>query len=267
MDHLLNVVRFPDSQFGRVAYGPAGRYGPLIQRESQIIILHRGHVDLITEQGIFRIVAGQCRLLPKNTSFELHFSSLQETEHTWCLLSSDIVEANELADLLTEKTVSTSHHLNSMVTQALEMDRSNFKCMEHYLNRLAECVFHEYFRLTAMLNRSDTEICVEHGIDIMRRRLHETLSVEMIALDVGMSRQHFSKIFREHTGQPVARYLWEMRVKKAHALLIGTGLGLAEIAEHTGFQDPFHLSRKIKQRFGQSPREIRKSILKQTARS
>ncbi|MFP4382237.1 MAG: helix-turn-helix domain-containing protein, partial [Candidatus Sumerlaeia bacterium] len=55
-------------------------------------------------------------------------------------------------------------------------------------------------------------------------------------------------------------YLLRLRIDKARQLLMQTSMNLAEIAEHTGFSSPYHLSNVFKKVRGQSPSEYRRSV-------
>jgi AraC-like DNA-binding protein len=64
-----------------------------------------------------------------------------------------------------------------------------------------------------------------------------------IARECGLSRQYFSKAFKEATGITPHRWLQQFRVAAAKRLLRETALPIAEIAITCGFADQSHLTR------------------------
>jgi AraC-like DNA-binding protein len=73
----------------------------------------------------------------------------------------------------------------------------------------------------------------------------------------GVSRQHLLKLFRDRHGISPTRYLYDRRLEIAADQLIHTGLSIKEIAENSGFSNPFHFSRKFKQAYDENPRNWR----------
>jgi AraC-like DNA-binding protein len=74
----------------------------------------------------------------------------------------------------------------------------------------------------------------------------------------GISRNALIYKFREEMGTTPGRYLWRFRTERAAAMLVETGHTTAEIAYRCGFRNPFHFSRLARQRYGQSPRGLRR---------
>ena len=73
-----------------------------------------------------------------------------------------------------------------------------------------------------------------------------------------MSRYHFCRIFHSATGATFLEYLYNVRLAKAHQLLLGSDLSLNEISSRCGFSSTSHLARIFKNAYGIPPREFRK---------
>jgi len=101
----------------------------------------------------------------------------------------------------------------------------------------------------------------EHGLTralrFCRDHFREPLGVKQIASEAGMSREHFSRLFRERTGETPAAFLRQLRVDEAATLLRETGLPLREIAMRSGFYSARHLMRTFQRRHGVGPSEYR----------
>jgi AraC-like DNA-binding protein len=59
------------------------------------------------------------------------------------------------------------------------------------------------------------------------------------------------------TGETPARLIWNMRLKKAAALLTSSTRRITEIAFEVGYSNSNHFGRQFKQRYGMTPREYR----------
>jgi transcriptional regulator GlxA family with amidase domain len=84
-------------------------------------------------------------------------------------------------------------------------------------------------------------------------RLGEDLSLASLAREVGISRSHFSRSFRQTLGQPPFAWLRAKRIERAKQLLLEGALSVAEVAIATGFADQAHLTRAFGQIVGVPP--------------
>lgn len=78
-----------------------------------------------------------------------------------------------------------------------------------------------------------------------------------MAKKAGMSLSTLTRHFRERTGVSPLEYLIRVRLKKASVLLQNPELGLAEIADMTGFTDSNYFCRLFRKYFGISPGKYR----------
>lgn len=89
--------------------------------------------------------------------------------------------------------------------------------------------------------------------------LAEDLRVERLAELLHLSVTHFSRTFGASVGISPHEYVRELRLRRAHDLLLSSNEPVSEIAGLTGFADQSHLTRWFKQRFGESPGSFRRS--------
>jgi AraC-like DNA-binding protein len=82
-------------------------------------------------------------------------------------------------------------------------------------------------------------------------RLPKAIEVHSLAQGFGMSRSHFSHIFRKHTGMSPARFATEVRIQRAERMLLDTYEPLKTIADACGFASANHLC-KVFRRFRHS---------------
>jgi AraC family transcriptional regulator of arabinose operon len=80
------------------------------------------------------------------------------------------------------------------------------------------------------------------------------LSVAGMAREAGLSRQHFTELFRHHFGMAPMKYVLQARMHRAAYLLRDQNLRVADVAWAVGFKDSFHFSRSFRKEFGIPPR-------------
>lgn len=87
----------------------------------------------------------------------------------------------------------------------------------------------------------------------MREHYAEKLDVAHLARKCGMSPSHFAHRFRAVARVSPKRYLRQVRLDAARALLLGSGRRVSEAAVEVGFESPAHFTREFKRRFGVAP--------------
>ena len=88
----------------------------------------------------------------------------------------------------------------------------------------------------------------------------EDLSVDQLAGLAGLSRFHFSRLFKELTGRTITDYINTLRINKSEYLLRNSRMNISEIALSTGFKDIYYFSRSFKKYKHVSPSEMRKNF-------
>lgn len=94
---------------------------------------------------------------------------------------------------------------------------------------------------------------MERSIAYLENHYSEKITSEQLAAIAGVSRSHYSILFKQHTGFSPNEYLSRLRVHRAKELLINGSSTLREIALKVGYKDEFYLSRRFKQQTGASP--------------
>lgn len=86
------------------------------------------------------------------------------------------------------------------------------------------------------------------------------ISIADVAAQCNLSRSYFIKAFREATGRTPHRWLLELKIEKAKALLLGPLVSLPQIAIACGFADQAHMTRVFTSIMGIPPAKWRRQF-------
>ena len=133
------------------------------------------------------------------------------------------------------------------------------------VNRLLESLIGDALR--AELTRSlgdegpDVQVLADARIGRVLVALHDhperPWTVRSLAKVAMMSRSAFSDRFRDRVGRAPIRYLTDLRLTRAAALLRSTDAIVADVARSVGYGSEETLSRAFKARFGEAPTTFR----------
>lgn len=103
---------------------------------------------------------------------------------------------------------------------------------------------------------------LRRALDFLSAHLSKDPGLAELAKACSLSTGYFSRAFRRTTGVSPHQWLIRRRVYRARQLLLGNGLGLAEIALVCGFVDQSHFTRVFTKFEGTSPGKWRQRHLK-----
>lgn len=98
---------------------------------------------------------------------------------------------------------------------------------------------------------------VEQALSYIRQNLDAPLDVEELAAAAGLSRSHFSRMFRSCEGISPAEYVFSERMRRATSLLASGDLPVKQISRECGFADPNYFTKAFRRSYGASPTEFR----------
>jgi AraC family transcriptional regulator len=101
---------------------------------------------------------------------------------------------------------------------------------------------------------------VERIVELLSADLSAEIDLTTMAATAALSPFHFSRAFQAATGVPPYRYLVQLRVERARALLEATDLPISEIAAQVGYDDPSYLARLFRREVGAAPAVYRREF-------
>lgn len=145
-------------------------------------------------------------------------------------------------------------HVRHMARWLMEAHFQDYPGIDALRQSLLESVLAEVHRLSH-LPAEDAAVGRVRGYIL--GHLNDPISLQDLAEVAGMSRHHFCRRFKALTGRTPMDEVWRLRLVEARSLILSSNLTLTEISEASGFQNPFHFSRKFRQFWGMAPGRLR----------
>ncbi len=121
-------------------------------------------------------------------------------------------------------------------------------------------LFHRFkFEKQFKVSMEDWPLPIQKAVQIMIQELDQSFSSSYIAREVGLSRSHFSTMFKKTVGESFITFIEKLKVKAACELLENTSLPLQDIGEKIGIQDGKYFSKWFKKCMGRTPSDYRQN--------
>ncbi len=99
----------------------------------------------------------------------------------------------------------------------------------------------------------------ERAVDFIEEHYQYDISIQDIADELGISRFHLCRVFKESRGVTLLEYIAEVRMERAKRLLEETELSVGEVARQVGFNNVTYFHKRFKQSFGITPSQLRRN--------
>lgn len=124
--------------------------------------------------------------------------------------------------------------------------------------------FSEWRSLRSMLKhgapRPATDYRIRRAIERLRAHVGSDVPVDALAQEVGLSRAHFFRLFREETHLTPHVYLNVLRFEAAVSQLTRSDQSLATLSDSLGFSEQGHFTRFFRNHLGITPSEYRRVV-------
>ena len=140
----------------------------------------------------------------------------------------------------------------------VQMHRRQFpQATDFAFNALEEALL--WAHLAASRGRwMQLDLRVRKAMDYLVADLRRPFRLEDLARHCGLSISRLAHLFTLETGLSPQQFFEQHRMGYAAQLLRSTGLGVAEIAAETGYDDPFYFTHRFRRYSGHSPTAFRK---------
>ncbi len=119
--------------------------------------------------------------------------------------------------------------------------------------------FHRYTNSSADSERSRLISLLLPALQYMHSNYKENTSMVELSNLIGISPEHFSRIFKKALNTTPTNFLTAIRINEAKRILSQTDTSIATIAQETGFNDAGYFCTVFKKHEGVSPSEYRET--------
>jgi AraC family transcriptional regulator len=154
--------------------------------------------------------------------------------------------------------------LETLFQSVLELAASPAEDDTLYADELLQLLVHQLLRRysTARSSTVRSKLALapyrlRRALDFIDAQLGEPIGLAEVAAVTGVSPFHFSRAFRQATGDSPYAYVLKQRIERARRLLTGSDLSLTAIATDCGFGSQSQFSRTFKRILGTSPGQYR----------
>jgi AraC-like DNA-binding protein len=244
---------------GTVIYPSGSIFGPRIQQDLQLVLLHTGAMTVKIGQTSLTMPPGHITLLKPGYEETFYFAKHEETWHRWIAISFDKIPLplnttlSQLPDF-----IPLSDRMNRIVELMLLLQNASLDCQEA-LNDLAHAALMLYVSEAKQFHHNDRIHPIVLAVEeLIHLHYAEHLNLSLMARHANVTPEHLIRLFQRQEGLTPTKYLWKYRLDQGLELLRNTGLSIGEIAQKTGFKTSYHFSRSMKLLSGKTASEIRK---------
>ncbi|MFP7296348.1 AraC family transcriptional regulator [Neobacillus niacini] len=102
----------------------------------------------------------------------------------------------------------------------------------------------------------DTRQVIEETIEYIGHHYHKNITLTDLAKLAGLSKSHYSRLFKKNTGYSPIEYLTHLRIDRAKELLAHSDIKVKEVSQNVGYEDELYFSRIFKKLVGVSPTQF-----------
>lgn len=115
-------------------------------------------------------------------------------------------------------------------------------------------------RFAELVPRATYTPLVARAVDCMRRSVDRPHNVQQVAHELGVTRTHLIRCFKQDAGLTPLKFLTEQRIQQAKELFAQTHLNVGEVGQQLGFKNIHHFSRVFKRATQRSPGQYRNAV-------
>jgi len=242
-------------------------HGPTVRDEYIIHYIINGQGYLETPEGTFHYTEGDIFCIYPGEVIKYYTNG---TRTNMCFINFVGTEAGKIYD-----TIGITHQAPVIHVNSNSLVNAVYKCLNYGIEtenpsewRLTAFLLEilSYIENDKSLEKADQKKnYINRGIAYMEYNLDTPISVDSIAEAAGIEKSYFYKIFVKEMGVSPIKYLTDIRINKAKAL-IKSGIHFKAVATAVGINDIYYFSKLFTKVVGMTPSEYRKKVKEEIER-
>ncbi|PLS05328.1 AraC family transcriptional regulator [Neobacillus cucumis] len=102
----------------------------------------------------------------------------------------------------------------------------------------------------------DSSQVIEETIEYISKHYHQPITLDDLAKMAGLSKSHYSRLFKKNVGYSPIEYLTHLRIDRAKELLAHSDIRIKEVSQNVGYDDELYFSRIFKKVVGVAPTQF-----------
>ena len=99
---------------------------------------------------------------------------------------------------------------------------------------------------------------IQSALVYIQEHFRENPSLSSVASLLSLNERYFCARFKKYTGRTYKEYLRRTKLRFARKLILSTDFSMTDIYERCGYGTQSHFNREFKERYGVSPRDLRR---------
>ncbi len=137
-------------------------------------------------------------------------------------------------------------------------DRFSKHWMNHIVSEILYIYCADVYEINMLFNMTSEDALMNKAADIIKKHAYEKMNFKELAHEIGLSPVQFTRRFKAAFRIRPLEYLTTLRLKRVQRLLLETNYTLSEIAQRSGYQNEFYLSKVFTDTMKVNPSEYRK---------
>ena len=238
----------------------------------EVLIFISGDADFIVEGTVYHLNPYDIIITRENEMHRIFHNSPAKYERSVLRIREDFFKKYECENYMSVFTDRKTGHKNIIPSEAVlnseiipVLHKLEKRIMENSDDIIVKCSIIEFLYLLNKLKDSGfagtaPNKLVRSMVDYINQHLEEVLSLEMLSEKFFVSKYHLCRVFKEHTGFTVSKYITKKRIIRVQQLY-KEGRTLNESAMIAGFGDYSNFYKSFVAETGISPRKLYKGTV------
>lgn len=229
----------------------------------EVYYLRKGVCWYFIDNKSYRLTSGDIALIPAGTIHKTNYETETYSRSLFYCEKSFIPESvRELLPRL--PYFSGTGPVAEQISQIFAVLQKEYEEPDAFSLDILRSKTAELFLLIARESRAgqpqkEESPIVEKAVKYIQTHYTDTVTLQDVANDCFVSREHLSRSFKKETGFGFNEYLNVYRLKRANSILReNPKLRVSEVALSCGFNDSNYFSKQYKKMYGVSPNKSRK---------
>ncbi len=231
--------------------------------------IRHGYLTLEFRQASYSAGPGDVVLIPREVEHRDKFNPTQEYEvfmasFTWPGAEEKFRESLPgpvIHNLSEEQKRKVRRHCDALYPDTLresEFDQLLSRAVFHalllnILKAVSENSAETSYKSQLSAAEKKKKWLIQEVKSYIQRNFQQQINLEDLALDLGISQYHLSRVFNAESGFSLPEYLTMVRMEKAKILLSEGQKNISEVAYAVGYEDSSYFSKVFRKHFGCRP--------------